>query len=262
MLASSVGRVFAQTAAVASVPAVFEVSTIKLSHAASSGSRSSYKDGRFSASNITLKNIIQYSAYEVPELRILDGPKWLGSERFDIEAKADSSLSARLETLGRDQRRAELHAMVQQLLADRFKLKVHWETRELPVYDLVVGRKGSLLQETKAAGQNIHASTGEFTAKGLTLAQFAQALAQELSRELGRVVVDKTGIMGRYDATLTWTPEEGETPISRGTDGGAAADAGPTIFTAIQEQLGLKLESAKGPVQVLVIDQVEMPTEN
>jgi uncharacterized protein (TIGR03435 family) len=88
-------------------------------------------------------------------------------------------------------------------------------------------------------------------------------LTQELSRELGRVVIDKTGISGRYDVTLKWTPDAGTAFINSGTEGTAPPpDSGPSIFTAIQEQLGLKLESTKGPVQVLVIDHVEMPSEN
>jgi len=256
---------FAQTPATATVsmPPVFEVSTVKRNQSGTSGSHSSFENGRFTASNVTLKNVIQYSAYGVPELRILGGPKWLGSEGFDIEAKADSSVAEQLRTLGREQRREQLQAMFQQLLADRFKLKVHWETRELPIYALVVGRKGASLQKTTVtAGSHTSASTGQFTAQGVTLAQLAQALTQELSRELGRVVVDQTGIAGRYDVALTWTPEDGETPVSRGGGGASAPEAGPTIFTAIQEQLGLKLESVKGPVEVLVIDHVEMPSEN
>jgi uncharacterized protein (TIGR03435 family) len=91
----------------------------------------------------------------------------------------------------------------------------------------------------------------------------ARTLTQELAKELGRVVIDKTGIDGRYDVTLKWTPDSGTTPVNSGTEGTAAPpDSGPSIFTAIQEQLGLKLEPAKGPVQVLVIDHVEMPSEN
>ena len=94
------------------------------------------------------------------------------------------------------------------------------------------------------------------TANGKTMAEIAVALTQELSKELGRIIINKTGIDGRYNITLKWTPE------SDAADGSTPPDSGPSIFTAIQEQLGLKLESTKGPVQVLIIDHVEMPTEN
>lgn len=154
--------------------------------------------------------------------------------------------------------------MFQQLLADRFKLTVHWETRELPVYALVVAKNGPKLHASKEpdGASGTSAGNGQFTAGGVTLAEMAGALTQELSQELGRVVVDRTGISGRYDVSLKWTPDNGEA-LSGGTGGAASPpDSGLSIFTAIQEQLGLKLESTKGPVQVLVIDRVELPSEN
>lgn len=184
---------------------------------------------------------------------------------FDIEAKADSSVNDQLQKLGRDQRRVQMQGMFQQLLAERFKMSVHWETRDLPVYALAVTKKGPNLQVSKQpeGDTKISSGTGQFTAQGVTLAELTRALTQTLSKELGRVVVDKTGITGRYDVTLKWTPETGATPVDSGTSGAAPTpDSGPSIFTAIQEQLGLKLESSKGPVQVLVIDHVEMPSEN
>ena len=208
---------------------------------------------------------MQYRAYGIPERRILGGPKWLQSERFDIEAKTDNSVADQLRTLSHDQRRIQTQAMFQQFLADRFKLTVHWETREFPVYALVVGKKGLNLHSSAKAdgGTDITAGDDQFTAQGVTLAALAQALTQDMSQELGRIVIDKTGITGRYDVALKWTPDTGATPINSRTEGTMPpADSGPSIFTAIQEQLGLKLESTKGPVQVLVIDHVEMPSEN
>jgi uncharacterized protein (TIGR03435 family) len=239
-------------------PAAFEVSTVKLSKADSGNSSSNFNDGRFTATNEPLKNIMEYSAYGIPQPRILGGPKWLDSERFDIQAKMEGVAAERLKALSRDQRRAETQAMFQQLLADRFKLAVHWETRELPVYALVVAKHGPILHESKnAPGESgTSASTGELSAKGLTLTEFAETLTQELSSELGRVVIDRTGIQGRYDLALKWTPQSGM------NDSASQPDAGPSFFTALTEEVGLKLESAKGPVKVLVIDHVEMPTEN
>jgi uncharacterized protein (TIGR03435 family) len=253
--ATSAGAV---AAPLASPSSVFEVTIVKPSKSGEPGSNSSFQHGRFLASNISLKNIIQYQAYGVTEVQIVGGPKWLNSERFDIEAKADDAVTGQLRTLDRDQRRRLTQGMFQQLLADRFKLAVHWETRELPVYALVIGSK-AVLQPEKHPENGVHtsASTGTFSAEGVTMADLARSLTQELSRELGRVIVDKTGIEGRYDVALKWTPDESQPSANNGS-----VDAGPSIFTAIQEQLGLKLESSKGPVQVLVIDHVEMPSEN
>ncbi len=177
----------------------------------------------------------------------------------------DNASANGLKALSRDQRRATMHAMFQQLLADRFKLAVHWEMREFPVYALVAAKKGSILHETKNPPGDTGTSSGDgnFSGKGLTLTEFAETLTQELSRELGRVVIDKTGIQGRYDITLSWTPETNADCAGSSTDSTAPSpETGPSIFTALQEQVGLKLESARGPVEVLVIDHVEMPTEN
>jgi uncharacterized protein (TIGR03435 family) len=254
----------AQTSASPSVaaPPAFEVSTIKLNKSGSPSSHSDLRGGNFNATNVSLKNVLQYQAYGIPGSRIFGGPKWLDSERFDIEAKAESVAAARLRTLARDQRRIQTRAMFQQLLAERFKLAVHWETRELPVYALVIGRKGPKLNHAKETDGSSGTSSGDGQFKGtaVTLAEFADALTQELSGELGRVVIDKTGIPGRFDVALQWMPGN-EAPLPNDNAGGSA-DSRPSIFTAIQEQLGLKLESSKGPVQVLVIDHCEMPSEN
>ena len=171
----------------AAAPPAFEVSTVKENKSGNSGSRSNFQNGRFSASNVSLKNLLQYQAYGVPESRIFGGPKWISSERFDIEAKADSATTDRLRTLDRDQRRIQARAMFQQLLAERFKLAVHWETRELPVYSMVVAKKGPLLHPTKELDGHSGTSlnNGNLTAQGVTLAQMADVLTQELSRELG-----------------------------------------------------------------------------
>jgi uncharacterized protein (TIGR03435 family) len=256
----------APTSAAASLSA-FEVAAIKLNNSGSGDSDSGTNNGRFTATNVSLKNIMQYDAYGIPGSRILDGPKWLDSTKFDIQAKMDDSAADRLRTLPRDQRKLETQAMFQQLLADRFKLAVHWETRELPVYALIVARKGPNLQPAKepAEGPNISSnetrSGYQLTAKGVTMPELAEALTQALSRELGHGVIDKTEIKGKYELTLKWTPDTGAAAIA--TAGVASsADSGPSIFTAVQEQLGLKLEPAKAPVKVLVIDHAEMPSEN
>ena len=215
LLATVASTSLGQTSTPATAPPAFEVAAIKLNQSGSGSSHSDTNNGRFTATNVSLKNLMEYSAYGVPGNRILDGPKWLDSTKFDIEAKMDDSEAEHLRTLAHAQRRLETQAMFQQLLAERFKLAVHWETRELPVYALTVAKKGPKLQPTKEAtegsGTSSHNSQSgsEFSAKGVTLPELAQALTQELSRELGRDVIDQTEIKGRYDLTLKWTQDTG-----------------------------------------------------
>jgi uncharacterized protein (TIGR03435 family) len=185
-------------------------------------------------------------AYGMPERRILDGPAWLGSTRFDIQAKADSG--DQFKGLTGQQDRDLKRRMVQALLADRFHLKLHQETRTLPAYDLVVAKGGSKLQLSKSNGQSFGVGRTHFTAEGLTMT----SIAEELSLITGRVVVDKTNLAGRYDLKLEWSTD----------DAPATDNSAPSLFTAIQEQLGLKLESAKEPIPVLVIDHVEGASAN
>jgi uncharacterized protein (TIGR03435 family) len=254
----------AQAAPDAGAAPSFEVSAVKVSKADESGSNSMLKDGRFTASNTTLKTLIAYQGYSVPASRILGGPKWLETQRFDMDAKMDEEAATRLLALPPEERRKQTLAMFQKFLADRFKLAVHWESRELPVYALVLSKKGSALRKTTEPEGQTGSSAGNGTLKttGQTLPQLADTLTRELARELGRPVIDKTGVTGRYDFELKWTPAEGERPLAdeKGMDG--IADAGTSIFTAMQEQMGLKLESAKSAVPVLVIDHAEMPAEN
>jgi uncharacterized protein (TIGR03435 family) len=158
--------------------------------------------------------------------------------------------------------------MFQQILAERFKLVAHHETRELPIYELTIGKNGSRLKES-AADDPASAPTrrkgmmwgrGKVTATDGSLSM----LIAPLSRQLGRIIVDKTGLNGRYDFTLEWTPEGAAAPPAGGSPSGTAPpdQSGPDIFTAIQEQLGLKLKSTKGPVDVIVIDHIEKPSAN
>jgi uncharacterized protein (TIGR03435 family) len=239
-------------------PFVFEVSTVKENKTGSGNSSSNTRDGSFTATNVSPRSVIEYQAFGIPAPRLIGGPKWLETEHFDIEAKMDPDAAAQMEKLSREERTKQSRIMFQQLLADRFKLQTHWETREQPVYDLVVARKGFTLKPSTEPGSGTSMNSSDtkatFKATSTTLEELAQDLTQECARELGRVVIDKTGIQGKYDFPLSWTIENGADP--------AAADSGPTLFTALQEQLGLKLESSKGPVQVLVIDHIEMPSDN
>ena len=130
-------------------PVQFEVSAVKISKPGADGSDSDFRDGRFTASNCSLESLIEYEGYGIPRSRILGGPKWLRSEHFDVQAKMDEPSLKYLHALPREERRKQTRAMFQQLLADRFKLAVHWETRQMPIYAMVVAKKGPGFQATK-----------------------------------------------------------------------------------------------------------------
>ena len=152
--------------------------------------------------------------------------------------------------------------MLQALLVSRFQLKVHPEDRELPMYALVVARNGPTFLESKANGTTIDGGNGKIRVQGGD--NTVSLLAEQLANSLGRPVVDETGIKGRFNITLQWAPYDGAAAKLGGTEmSGAVLDSpGPSLFTAIQEQLGLKLEPRKGPVQVLIIDHIERPSAN
>ncbi|HZP03545.1 MAG TPA: TIGR03435 family protein [Terracidiphilus sp.] len=208
--------------------------------------------GRFTTINVDLKSIIQW-AYDLPESRIVGGPSWIGSTRWNIEAKADNALDMQ-KSYDSAAAQLEKQRMVWALLADRFHLMAHQETRELPIYHLIVAKGGAKFLETKAESSKFDRWNNRMELQGGD--NTVAILAEQLAEVLGRVVVDKTGIQGRYKIMLKWTPDD------RADASAASADSGPSIFTAIEEQLGLELESAKGPVSVLVIDRAEMPSEN
>jgi uncharacterized protein (TIGR03435 family) len=236
-----------QLAYVQTATPTFEVATIKPAAPSPDGhTHINYPpDDRFSATNITLLALMQW-AYGMPEKQILDGPPWLASTRFDIQAKADNG--DQIKSLSSEQVSELKRRMVQALLAERFHLKLHEETRTLPAYDLVLAKGGSKLQPTRSNDKSIGTGRTHFNGEGLTMT----LIAEELSQITGRVVVDKTGLTGRYDLKLQWAPD----------DAPATDNSAPSLFTAIQEQLGLKLEPAKEAAPVLVIDHVDPPTPN
>jgi uncharacterized protein (TIGR03435 family) len=243
---------------------VFDVAAIRENqsdHTARSHIFSSPNDGRFTAINVPMKMLIQF-AFGIPESRILNGPAWISATKFDIDAKADSSVDDQMRSLGSAQGKAQKRLMLQAMLADRFELRAHAEDRKLPMYALVVVRNGPKFLESKANGTTIDGSKGRIRVQGGD--NTVSLLAEQLANSLGRPVVDETGIRGRYNITLQWAPDEGAVPNPGATGLGATTpdSPGPSLFTAIQEQLGLKLESRKGPVQVLVIDHIEQPSEN
>lgn len=214
---------------------------------------SSSSDGHFRAENVSLIGLIHW-AFAMPESRILNAPGWAGSTYFNIDASSDPSVDAELKSLTGSAGVAEKQKMVQKMLADRFRLAIHLETRELPVYDLVVARGIPALGDGKSDGTTINHGRDHLEVQA---SNSVGVLAEELAMEVGRPVIDRTGIDGRHDLKLRWTPDSG-------LAGGANPDANapPSIFTALEEQLGLKLKPAKGPVEVLVIDHALMPSEN
>jgi uncharacterized protein (TIGR03435 family) len=236
----------------------FEVATIK-PNASDNGGSSGFDRDRFRANDIAVKGLLRFEAFMVADARIVGGPKWLNSARFDIDAKLDAAEASKLNSLALNEKKMMQEALIQRLLADRFQLKMHWEEREQPIYALVVAKGGAKLKpaaDTKD-GSKYSLSYGKFDGKDLTVAQMADLLTQG-APELGRVVVDRTGISGAVDLDLKWASDTG----ASNADASSPAASGPSLFTAIQEQLGLKLEPSKGPVKVLVIDQLEMPSDN
>jgi uncharacterized protein (TIGR03435 family) len=202
--------------------------------------------GRLTCSNVSLKKLI-YESYGVKDYQV-SGPDWLGTEIYDITATVPPGVT-----------RDDVQVMIQSLLADRFRLSLHRDTKEMPVLALVVGKTGSKLQEVEFARGSTSASQGKFTAVTVPIRNFTEFL----SRQTGRPVLDMTGLKGFYSFTLSYTPDQA--PSAPGPDSGPIAESavGASLFTAIQEQLGLKLEARKAPVEILVVDHAEKtPTEN
>ena len=209
-------------------------------------------DTHFRAENVSLIGLIHW-AFEMPVTRILNAPGWAGSTFFNIEASSDPSADAKMAHLTSDAGSAQKELMVRSLLADRFRLATHFETRKLPIYELIVAKGKPKLGDAKLEGTTVNHWRNHLEVQG---GDSLAVLAEELSKEVGRPVIDKTGIAGRYDLKLRWAPDGVVTASA------SAADTAPSIFTALEEQLGLKLKSAKGLVQVLVVDHAEMPSEN
>lgn len=256
-----IGAVCAQTAAVAAPSAApaFDVASIHLSPPSTDGHHHIWNDvhaSQFRTGNLSVRDLIQY-AYNLPKSQIVGGPDWLETKMFDIDAKSDAATEAALKGMSNEEAAQQKRQMVQALLADRFGLTTHQETRELPEFALVVAKGGVKFQPNNSVGNAIDSGPRRLHVSGME--NTVPVLARELAVVLGRVVVDQTGLKGSYNLTLRWTPADAPPPL---LNGAPDPNPPPDIFTAIREQLGLKLESTKGPVDVLVIDQVKMPTEN
>jgi uncharacterized protein (TIGR03435 family) len=242
----------------------FDVASVKQNKGDTHMMRWQYTADGISLMNLSLTNIIA-TAYNVKQYLISGGPSWLASTGFDVDAKVAGPDVETFKKLSPAQRRL----MLQKLLADRFHLAAHFETKTLPVYDLVIAPGGPKFKPAAPdPPPSPEANPSDPPAKprgtlrigpGLTELHDMpiSALVSQIGSAVGRDVIDKTGLTGKYDLDLKWTPDD--RPASSETE---KADAPPNIFTAVQEQLGLKLEASKGPVQTLVIDHVEMPSAN
>lgn len=250
-------------------PPVVRSGSIKPNNSNRGGSVSGYRPGDvYIATNVSLKSLIT-EAYGIRDFQLQGASNWIDKDRFDVQARGDSAgpLPAGAQNIDR----ARLLLKLQSLLEDRFRLKMHDETREPPVYALIVGKGGPKL---KAAAESVAGQCGrpggpscpgtriqcceagmmDLVATHVSMPLFAESLSQKMSRQ----VIDKTDIQGAFDIKLRWLRED-LTPVAADV---AGEPQGPAIFTAIQEQLGLRLEPARGPVRVFVIDSVERPTEN
>jgi bla regulator protein blaR1 len=210
---------------------------------------------------LSLKTIITW-AYEVQDYQVSDGPAWVESTRWTIIATAgavDTGNPIDYEKMDDAQRKRSMDLVrlrLQALLAERFHLTLRHEAREQTIYALTIAKSGTKLKESADQSRSgfLRRGRGQIEARGAQL----DALAQFLAVDLLRPVVDRTGLSAHYDFKLDWSPDLPGASGSGGRDAGADT-SGPTLLTAIQEQLGLRLESRKGPVETLVIEHAEKP---
>jgi len=292
-LAACIGPLCGQILHAAGPLPSFEVATIKPSIGGTSiPSISTPTESR--TIDVTARNLIE-QAYRIPwtaslNERVVNGPDWIDTIGYDIDARIDPTQVAALQKMSNQEQKDQTSLMMQSLLADRFKLKVHFESRELPIYALVVAKGGPKLapanEPPAAEGDQpqppqpslpakpedvrkgilvlFRGQQATMTAKGATLDGLMHWLAG-YSEIGGRTVVNQTGLSGTYDFTLRWTRERLAATGQQGDSPGSATSSepeGPALFTGLQEQLGLRLVSTKGPVEVLVIDHIEKPSEN
>ena len=257
---------------IAQGPAAFDVASIKPNNSGAVGEQVRFfpPSGRVTMTNVTVRRTI-INAYQLQDSQLTGGPGWLTSEHFDIVANVEG-----VTNLTPDQR----WIMVRALLADRFKLKMHTESREQSVFALVLarsdGRIGSQLRKSETTCTApaeprtgpidlstpnlcgvIMGGPGRMNFRGVTL----EMLAAQLAPRVGRSVVDRTGLAGRFDLDVEFSPQPLRADSGDPASVDRPVDNAPSIYTAIQEQLGLKLESQKTSVTVFVIDTVERPTE-
>jgi bla regulator protein BlaR1 len=262
----------------------FEVATIKPSQPGSPGplNLGARGSGGFFFKNATVKDLIQF-AYGIRSDDQLSGLSgWMTTDRYDIDAKLSDPDAATSQKLFGPAKFDQFRLMLQSLLTDRFNLKVSQSSKQVPIFELVVAKGGSKLKPSEMAaadaahpgppqpvnGSKLSGMPGNRTGSGVKVAQLAESLSRlpELGSGAsiggGRLVVDKTGLTGYYDWTLQWTPDANDPSFPVDAVKPPSDPNKPGLFTAVQEQLGLKLVPAKGPVEVLVVDHIDRPSEN
>jgi uncharacterized protein (TIGR03435 family) len=238
----------------AQTPPGFEVSSIKPSPPGDTRPPLvGYPAGRLTTVNASLLFLIRF-AYDLREDQILNAPGWIASTSYDIEAKARNDVPFPSGTEGARQ----IRRMTQGLLADRFKLAAHQETRQEPVYRLTIDKGGVKMKATENKPGPLTIRTGRLTGESVTI----PALIKLLTGPAGRPILDQTGLTARYDFELKYSPELTSGGAAVGPDATPPDPNAPSIFTAVREQLGLRLEPSRGTVEVLVIEHVENPSEN
>ena len=247
----------ADSASTSANPAAYtyDVVSIKLYKAPDAGMSmymNTTKDG-FISRGFAVQNLI-FNAFPIITLdQVIGLPEWANSEPYQIEAKMDEATAAAFNKLPRDRRNAANRGLMLSILTERFHLRFHKEIRELPIYNLVLAKSGLKIQPTpKGKETGYSMGPGKISGNGIEMA----SLSMSLSSEVGRVVVDKTGLDGEYSVELNWQPDS----MAASAGASSSSEPLPDLFTAIQEQLGLKLEPAKGPVDVYVIDHIEKPS--
>jgi uncharacterized protein (TIGR03435 family) len=219
--------------------AAFEAASIKPTQMTGQGVDIDRHQGMLVMKNVTLQDCIR-EAYGITDSQIA-GEKWLSPDRYDVVAKIPPGTPPEQRS-----------ALLQALLAERFQLAVHRGTKELPVYVLVVAKNGPKIQAVESAKEGgVSSGPGSMSAKGITMARLALFLSSARA-QLEHTVVDHTGLKGIFTFELKWTPDDKQD----------ASTPGPSLSAALQEQLGLKLETAKAPVEILIIDHAEKPSEN
>ena len=223
----------------------FDVVAIRENRSPGGDAGMSLRNGILQVNDLYLNSIIT-SAWGIHELLIFGLPAWAQAARYDIHARVTDAGPSPADGMSREQRRALMAALLQ----DRFHLKAHVVTKTLPVYDLVVAKDGPKFRNARDSTEpHTDVRKTEFTATRASML----GLSSVLEEIVGRSVIDKTGLAGTYDLHLRWAPDTTTTPDT---------DTLPSIFTALQEQLGLKLQANKGPVKTLVVDHIERPAEN
>jgi uncharacterized protein (TIGR03435 family) len=234
----------------------YEVATIKPSPPDQQGRGFTLQGRHLVARNFTVEGLIAL-AYNLHPKQLSGGPEWLTTDHFDLDVLPDQQGLPSLD---------QARGIVRKLLADRFALKFHDETKDLSVYVLSVAKNGPKLTKSgsdPSSPPGLGGPPGRMMVRNASMAEFAQVMQGTLDRP----VVDQTGLKDRYDFVLRWTPDESQyggriPPPNSGDNGAAAADAPPPLFTAIQEQIGLKLDAMKAPAKVMVIESVQKPSEN